>query len=137
MTTSSVNTTAPATGSTQPGSPRLGRISILTVNAPKNRHPTTEWIRTRVLYCWKPSAYRQWIATGTASRNAIRPDHLCSPPIHSGAVTGGDLAYVPQGGPPYTLPENLASVAGHDVAVPGVEKPAGLRPVVDRLCTRA
>ena len=65
MTTSSVNTTAPTTGSTQPGSPRLGRISILTVNAPKNRHPTTEWIRTRVLYCWKPSAYRQWIATGT------------------------------------------------------------------------
>src|SRR5437764_461124 len=31
------------------------------------------------------------MATGTARRNAIRPDHLCRPPIHGGAVTRGTL----------------------------------------------
>ncbi len=49
MTTSIVNTTAPETGSTHPGRSRLGRTSILTVNAPKNRQPKIEWSRTRVL----------------------------------------------------------------------------------------
>src|SRR5581483_7771582 len=47
--TRAVNTTAPQNGSTQPGSPFLGRISILTVNAPKNRQPKIEWSSTRVL----------------------------------------------------------------------------------------
>src|SRR6266496_4295387 len=126
MTTSIVNTTAPTTGSTQPGSPFLGRISILTVNAPKNRHPNTEWIRTRVLYCWKPSAYRQWTATGTVSRNAIRPDHLCSPPIHGGAVTRGTFPYITRAEPSWTSASTAAPVASQDFTEPGLENPAML-----------
>jgi hypothetical protein len=44
-----VNTSAPQASSTQPGNWRLGRISILTMNAPKNAQPSSEWIPTLVL----------------------------------------------------------------------------------------
>ena len=89
-----------------------------------------------MLYCWKPSAYRQWIATGTASRNATRPDHLCSPPIHSGAVTRGTLPYMTRAEPTWMIANSVAPVASHDFTVPGLEKPAMLMAIPVGLCTR-
>ena len=89
-----------------------------------------------MLYCWKPSAYRQWIATGTASRNAIRPDHLCSPPIHSGAVTRGTFPYITRAEPTWTIANTVAPVASHDFTEPGLEKPAMLMAIPVGLCTR-
>src|SRR6185436_15865068 len=70
-------TVPPTSGRTQPATPRMGSTSIFTVNAPKKTQPRIEWVNVRGLNVSKPSAYRQCTATGTASRNAIRPDQRC------------------------------------------------------------
>ena len=93
-TTSDVNTRPPASGSIQPGTPRRGRTSILTVNAPKKKQPMTECATVRTSKFWKPTAYRQCTATGTTSRNASRPSQRCTVPVHGGAVTRGTLPYM-------------------------------------------
>ena len=95
------------------------------MNAPKNAQPSSEWISTRVLKVWKPSAYRQCTATGTASRNAIRPDHRCSPPIHGGAWTL-ILPYITRAEITWMMAAMNAPVASQALADCGPEKPARL-----------
>ena len=122
--TSPVKTNPPSTGSAQPGIPLRVSTSIFTVKTPKKKHPSSECTSTRVEYAAKPSAYRQWTATGTVSRKAIRPDQRCRPPIHVGAATPGTLPYMTSAEPSCTSAKIKATVASQVFAARPPEKPA-------------
>src|ERR1700678_3286186 len=64
------------------------------------------------------------MATGTATRNAIRPDHWANLPIHAGAVTRGLLPYITRAEPTWTIAKKVAIVASHDFTYPALENPA-------------
>src|SRR5688500_2002324 len=66
------------------------------------------------------------MATGTASRNAIRPDHRCNAPIHDGAAMPGTFPYITSAETSWTTANVAAPVVSHVLAASGPEKPAML-----------
>ena len=85
-----------------------------------------------MLCCWKPSAYRRWIATGRpAGTRSGRT--LVQPAVPSGAVT---REFLPYAGPsPPDDAKTVAPVASHDFTAPGLRS-AMLMAIPVGLCTR-
>src|SRR4029079_10810543 len=135
--TSAVKTAPPTTGSTQPGVPLRDRNSIFATNAPKKKQPSSEWMSTRVVECSNPNAYKHIIATGTTSRNAIRPDHRCSGETQPGVrFTPGSLPHMASAETSCTSANRKAPEASHTLTVSGLVKPGRVNAISVAVCTR-
>src|SRR4051812_43566429 len=75
------------------------------------------------------------MATGTAARNAIRPDHRCSGPIQLGD-RNGSLPYIVSADTSWTTASVAASVASHTFTSCGPENPATLTATPVGVCSR-